>query len=110
MPIKNTSDATFQADVLEAKLPTIVDFWAPWCGPCKSIAPELEKLQKQYEGKIQVMKHNVDDEPLTPVNLYIRSIPTILFYPGKGASPAAMNGAASASEISRKFRLEEVVS
>jgi thioredoxin 1 len=109
MPIKHTTDTTFSQDVLEASVPTIVDFWAPWCGPCKAIAPELEKLQAAYEGKLRVVKHNVDENPLTARTLEIKSIPTIIFYPGKGQAPLSIVGATTAKDMIKRFRLDEVV-
>jgi len=109
MPISSTTDATFQHDVIEAATPTIVDFWAPWCRPCSAIAPELEKLAAQYGEKLRIVKVNVDDNPLTPRSLYIRSIPTIIFYPGKGQAPLSVVGATTAVELGRRFRLAELV-
>lgn len=109
MPIVSTTDAHFQQDVLEATGPTLVDFWAPWCKPCTAISSELERLSAQYGEKLRIVKVNVDESPLTPRSLYIRSIPTLIFYPGKGEAPLSVVGATTAGEIERRFRLAEVV-
>lgn len=81
---KEISDNTFDQEVLKADTPVLVDFWAPWCGPCKAIAPVLEEIGKDYEGKLKIVKCNVDDNPATPSDYGIRAIPTlILFKDGK---------------------------
>lgn len=82
--IMEVSDQTFESDVLQSDMPVLVDFWAPWCGPCKAIGPVIEEVSKNYDGKIKFAKCNVDDNPVSPGNYGIRAIPTlILFKDGK---------------------------
>ena len=84
-PIK-VSDASFQADVLNSKNPVVVDFWAEWCGPCRMIAPALEELAGEFEGKVTVAKVNIDENPQAPTKYRVQGIPTmILFKSGKVA-------------------------
>ena len=78
--IKEISDDTFDQEVLKADQPVLVDFWAPWCGPCKAITPVLEEISKNYEGKLKIVKCNVDDNPATPSNYGIRAIPTLILF------------------------------
>ena len=80
--IKTVTDATFQADVLGAEAPVLVDFWAPWCGPCRIVGPVLEQLAAQYAGRVEVVKLNVDESPRTAERYSIRSIPTIALFKG----------------------------
>jgi thioredoxin 1 len=78
--IKHVSDASFQADVLDATAPVLVDFWAEWCGPCKMIAPILDEVAGTYQGKIQVAKVNVDENRDVPAKFGIRGIPTLIMF------------------------------
>jgi thioredoxin 1 len=84
---KPVTDESFDADVLKAGTPVLVDFWAEWCGPCKMIAPALEELAGEFAGKLTVAKVNIDENPVTPNDYAVRGIPTlILFKDGKPAS------------------------
>jgi len=76
----HTTDASFKKDVLESKVPVLVDFWAEWCGPCRMVAPVLDELAKEYDGKIKVTKVNVDENQQVSMDFHIRSIPTLLFF------------------------------
>jgi thioredoxin 1 len=80
--VGETSDSTFDTDVLQSGTPVLVDFWAPWCGPCKSIAPVLEQLASEYAGKLKIVKLNVDDNPRTPPHYNVRGIPNLVFFKG----------------------------
>ena len=79
---KEFNDANFQADVLASDKLTVVDFWAEWCGPCRAIGPVIEELSKEYDGKVNVGKVNVDNNPQVSMNYGITSIPAILFIKG----------------------------
>jgi thioredoxin 1 len=76
----DTSDATFDADVLKSDVPVLVDFWAPWCGPCRMVAPVVEELSSDYDGKVKFVKLNTDDNPKISAQFGIRSIPTLLIF------------------------------
>ena len=81
---KETSDNSFTQDVLDSKLPVLVDFWAPWCGPCRQLSPIVDEVAKDFAGKIEVFKFNVDENPEVPSKHMVRGIPTlILFKDGK---------------------------
>jgi len=74
------NDDSFEAEVLQSDKPVLVDFWAPWCGPCKAIGPMIEQLAASFDGKVKFTKFNVDDSPLIPVTLGIKAIPTLMFF------------------------------
>lgn len=78
--IKHITDNSFEADVLQADKPVLVDYWAAWCGPCRAIAPVLDELSAEYEGRVQIAKMNVDENQAIPAQLGIRSIPTLMLF------------------------------
>jgi thioredoxin 1 len=78
--ISAVTDSSFDSDVLQANIPVLVDFWAEWCGPCKSIAPMLEEVAGEYQGKVRIVKINVDDNAETPRKYGVRGIPTLMLF------------------------------
>jgi len=80
--VLEVSDLNFEAEVLKSSTPVLIDFWAPWCGPCKAIAPVVEQLAGEYEGRLKVVKMNVDDNPQTPSRYGVRGIPNLLVIKG----------------------------
>lgn len=92
------TDASFENDVLKADRPVLVDYWAEWCGPCKMIAPILDEISSEYDGKIKVAKLNIDENPNTPPKYGIRGIPTLMLFKG-GNVEATKVGAVSKSQL-----------
>lgn len=96
--IVHVSDASFEQDVLKAELPVLVDFWAAWCGPCKMIAPILDDLAEQFQGKVKIAKMDVDANKDTPAKFGIRGIPTLIIFKN-GAAHATKVGALSKPQL-----------
>jgi thioredoxin 1 len=80
--VQEVTDGNFEQEVINSEVPVLIDFWAPWCGPCRAIAPVVGELASEYAGKLKVVKMNVDDNPLTPSRYGVRSIPNLLFFKG----------------------------
>jgi thioredoxin 1 len=96
--ILNVTDETFEQEVLQADQPVLVDFWAPWCGPCKMIAPVLEELSGVYDGKIKVCKVDVDVNKNSPAKFNVRGIPTLIIFKGGNAESTKV-GALSRAQL-----------
>ena len=96
--IKDVSDSTFDSDVLQSQQPVLVDYWAEWCGPCKMIAPILDEVSKDYDGRLLVAKMNVDENRDVPAKFGIRGIPTLMLFKG-GELTATKVGALSKAQL-----------
>ena len=96
--IKHVSDSSFEADVLKADKPVLVDYWAEWCGPCKMIAPILDEVSGTYKDKLQIAKMNVDENRDIPAKFGIRGIPTLMLFKG-GQLAATKVGALSKAQL-----------
>ncbi len=90
MPTVKVTDDSFDSDVLKADGPVLVDFWAEWCGPCKQLAPALDEISSELSGRLQIVKLNIDDNPMTPGKYGVRGIPTLMLF---------QNGKVSATRV-----------
>ena len=97
-PIQQVTDASFEPEVLKSDVPVLVDYWAEWCGPCKSIAPILDEVAKEYEGRLKIAKINVDENQQVPAKFGIRGIPTLMLFKN-GNVEATRVGALSKSQL-----------
>ena len=98
--IIDISDANFDTEVINSETPVLVDFWAPWCGPCRAIAPSIEEISASYEGRLKVGKLNVDENQQTTMKFGIRSIPTLIVFKG-GQAVEQIIGAVPKGEIEK---------
>ncbi len=98
MSLVHVSDDSFETDVLKAENPVLVDFWAEWCGPCKMIAPALEEIAHEMNGRLTIAKMNIDDNPLTPQKYGVRGIPTLMLFKN-GEVAATKVGAVAKNQL-----------
>jgi thioredoxin 1 len=108
MAIKEATDATFEELVLKNDKPVVVDFWAVWCGPCKLVAPEMEKLSEKYDGVVDVVKVDVDKNPGLSQAYQIMSIPTIAYFK-PGDQPRGVVGFQPLDQLEKKFGLADLM-
>ena len=101
MSLVHTSDDTFENDVLKSEVPVLVDFWAEWCGPCKAIAPILEEIAGDYNGRLQIVKLDVDSNQKIPPQFGIRSIPTLILF--KNGVVEAQHVGATSKRLLKEF-------
>lgn len=104
--VKEVTEATFEEVVLKSERPVVVDFWATWCGPCRMVAPEMEKLAAKYEGVVDVVKVDVDANPRLSQQFNVLSIPTIAFFK-PGEQPKGVVGFKPLEQLEQQFGLKE---
>jgi len=102
MSLLHLTEGNFKKEVLESDLPVLVDFWAPWCGPCRIIAPVIEELAREYHGKVKVGKVNIDENPAVATRYTIMSIPTVIFFK-RGKVADQVVGALGKADLKRKI-------
>ena len=107
MATVKVTDDTFAAEVTNSNIPVVVDFWAEWCGPCKQIGPALEELSDEYEGKVKIVKINVDENPNSPAQMGVRGIPALFLFKN-GEAIANKTGAAPKAAMPHSRNLQEV--
>ena len=102
--VREITDTTFESDVVKGELPTLVDFWAPWCGPCRMVAPIVGELSEEYAGKVNFVKMNTDENPQVPTKYGIRSIPSLLiFKPGEDTPVETIVGFRPKGDIKKRI-------
>lgn len=98
--VTHVTDANFEQEVMKSPTPVLVDFWAPWCGPCRAIAPMVDQLADEYAGRLKVVKVNVDDNPMAPARFGVRGIPNLIIIKG-GEVKEQILGARPKHELTR---------
>lgn len=98
MDVTHTTDTAFESDVIKSDKPVVVDFWAEWCGPCKTIAPSLDEIASEMGDQVSVVKVNIDENPLTPTRYGVRGIPTLMIFKD-GEHVSTKVGAAPKSKL-----------